>query len=131
MIGFVKNIENIAIANSNFRKVLYTGKNSQLVVMSLKPKEDIGLEKHASDQFFRVVEGHGEAILDGVRTKIEEGFAIVIPSGTDHNIINSGGRPLKVCTLYSPPNHRDGVVHETKAEAKSDNEKFDGKTTEN
>ncbi len=130
MKGFVQNIEDIAVKNNNFRQVLYTARNSQLVVMSLKPKEEIGMEVHKLDQFFRVEEGTGEAILDGVHTAIKGGFAIFIPAGENHNIINNGNVPLKLYTLYAPPNHRDGVVHHTRADAEKDNEHFDGKTTE-
>jgi len=130
MKGFVKSIENIAVKNVDFRQVLYTAKNCQLVVMSLKPKEEIGAEVHKLDQFFRVEEGTGEAVLDGVHTKIEAGFAVLVPAGTNHNIINTGNAALKLYTLYSPPNHRDGVIHHTRADAEKDNEHFDGKTTE-
>ncbi len=130
MKGFVKDIEALTIKNENFRQVLYTAKNCQLVVMALKPKEEIGLEVHNLDQFFRVEEGEGEAVLDGVRTAIRAGFAIVVPAGTKHNIINNGSAPLKLYTLYAPPNHRDGVVHHTRADAEADTEHFDGKTTE-
>ena len=130
MNGFVKDIEQIAIKNDEFRRVLYTAEHCQLVVMSLKPKEDIGAEVHTLDQFFRVEEGNGEAILNGVRTEIRAGFAVVVPAGANHNIINTGSVPLKLYTLYSPPNHRDGVVHHTRADAEADNEHFDGKTTE-
>jgi mannose-6-phosphate isomerase-like protein (cupin superfamily) len=98
--------------------------------MALKPKEDIGAEVHKLDQFFRVEEGTGEAILNGRRTQIRAGFAIVVPAGTIHNIINTGDAPMKLYTLYAPPNHRDGVVHHTRAEADADKEQFDGKTTE-
>jgi mannose-6-phosphate isomerase-like protein (cupin superfamily) len=96
----------------------------------LKPNEEIGAEVHKLDQFFRVEEGTGAAVLDGVRTAIRAGFAVVIPAGTNHNIINTGSAPLKLYTLYAPPNHQDGVVHRTRAEAEADNEHFDGKTTE-
>jgi mannose-6-phosphate isomerase-like protein (cupin superfamily) len=130
MKGFVQNIEDIAIKNKDFRQVLYTAKNCQLVVMSLKPKEEIGMEVHKLDQFFRVEEGTGEAILDGVHTVISAGFAVIVPAGANHNIINTGTASMKLYTLYSPPNHRDGVVHHTRAEAEADNEQFDGKTTE-
>ncbi len=130
MKGFVQDIEGLAIKNDEFRRVLYTAKYCQLVVMALKPKEEIGMEVHKLDQFFRVEEGSGEAILDGVRTSIQAGFAVVVPAGTNHNIINTGSVPLKLYTLYAPPNHRDGVVHHTRAEAEADNEHFDGKTTE-
>lgn len=130
MNGFVQNIEGLAIENSDFRRVLYTAKHCQLVVMSLKPKEEIGAEVHHLDQFFRVEEGTGVADLDGVRTAIGAGFAVVVPAGTNHNIINTGTGSLKLYTVYSPPNHRDGIVHHTRADAEADNEHFDGKTTE-
>lgn len=130
MKGFIQNIEDIAFKNNDFRQVLYTAKNCQLVVMALKPKEGIGMEVHQLDQFFRVEEGTGEVILDGVHTAIKTGFAILVPAGASHNIINTGSIPMKLYTLYSPPNHRDGVVHHTHAEAEKDNEQFDGKTTE-
>ncbi len=130
MKGFVKDIEAIAIKNDAFRQVLYTAKNCQLVIMALKPTEEIGAEVHKLDQFFRVEEGAGEAVLDGVHTAISAGFAVLVPAGTNHNIINTGSVSLKLYTLYAPPNHRDGVVHPTRADAEADNEHFDGKTTE-
>jgi mannose-6-phosphate isomerase-like protein (cupin superfamily) len=130
MRGFVQNIEDLVVKNAEFRRVLYTAKHCQLVLMALKAKEEIGAEVHTLDQFFRVEEGTGEAVLDGVRTGIQAGFAVVVPAGTNHNIINTGSAPLKLYTLYAPPNHRDGVVHHTRAEAETDNEHFDGKTTE-
>lgn len=130
MKGFVKDIEDLSVKNEEFRRVLYTAKHCQLVVMALKPKEEIGAEVHQLDQFFRVEEGAGDAVLDGVRTAIRAGFAVVVPAGTNHNIINTGTVPLKLYTLYAPPNHRDGVVHRTRAEADADTEEFDGKTTE-
>ena len=130
MKGFIKNIEDIAVKNKDFRQVLYTAKNCQLVIMALKPKEEIGMEVHKLDQFFRVEEGSGEAVLDGVSTLISAGFAVLVPAGTNHNIINTGSVPLKLYTLYAPPNHRDGVIHHSRAEAEKDNEHFDGKTTE-
>lgn len=130
MNGFIQDIESLAVKNDDFRQVIYTAKFSQLVLMALKPKEDIGAEVHKLDQFFRVEEGSGEAVLDGVRTPIRAGFAVVVPAGTNHNIINTGNVPMKLYTLYSPPNHRDGVVHHTRADAVADNEHFDGKTTE-
>jgi mannose-6-phosphate isomerase-like protein (cupin superfamily) len=98
--------------------------------MSLKPTEEIGMESHKLDQFFRVEEGSGEAILDGVRRPISAGFAIVVPAGANHNIFNTGNIPLKLYTLYAPPNHRDGIIHRTRADAEADNEQFDGRTTE-
>jgi mannose-6-phosphate isomerase-like protein (cupin superfamily) len=130
MKGFVQDIEDLAIKNGEFRRVLYTARNCQLVVMALKPTEEIGMEVHKLDQFLRVEEGAGEAVLDGVRTAISAGFAVLVPAGTNHNIINTGSAPMKLYTLYAPPNHRDGVVHHTRAEAEADNEDFDGKTTE-
>jgi len=130
MKGFVQNIEDIVNKNREFRKVLYTAANIQLVVMSLNPKEEIGVELHELDQFFRVEEGTGEALLEGLRTEISAGFAVLVPAGTKHNIINTGKVPLKLYTLYAPPNHRDGVVHRTRADAEKDTEHFDGKTTE-
>ena len=130
MKGFVHDIEHLAIKNSDFRRVLYTAKHCQLVLMALKPKEEIGAEVHKLDQFFRVEEGTGEAVLDGVRTTIKAGFAVLVPAGAKHNIINTGSVPLKLYTLYAPPNHRDGVVHHTRKEAEADTEHFNGKTTE-
>ena len=131
MKGFVANIEQIAIENETFRQVLYTAKNSQLVVMSLNPGEEIGEEVHTLDQFIRCEEGDGKAILDGTSHDIHAGFAIVVPSGAKHNIINtSNDKAMKLYTVYSPPNHRDGVIHTTKAAAESDTEHFDGITTE-
>jgi mannose-6-phosphate isomerase-like protein (cupin superfamily) len=130
MKGYVQDIESIAVKNVDFRQVLYTTRNCQLVVMALKPKEEIGAEVHKLDQFFRVEEGTGEAVLDGVRTAIRAGYAVVVPAGVNHNIINTSSVPLKLYTLYAPPNHRDGVVHHTRADAEADNEHFDGKTTE-
>jgi mannose-6-phosphate isomerase-like protein (cupin superfamily) len=130
MKGFVEDIEALSVENLHFRRVLYTAKNCQLVLMSLKPTEEIGMEVHELDQFFRVEEGSGEAILDGVRRPISAGSAIVVPAGANHNIINTGTVPLKLYTLYAPPNHRDGTIHRTRADADLDNEHFDGKTTE-
>jgi len=130
MKGFVKDIEDLAIKNDEFRRVLYTAKHCQLVVMALKPKEAFGAEVYKLDQFFRVEEGTGEAVLDGLRTAIRAGFAVVVPAGANHNIINIGDVPLKLYTLYAPPNHRDGVVHRTRHDAEADSEHFDGKTTE-
>jgi len=128
--GFIQDIESIAVDNREFRRVLYTAKSCQLVVMALKPQEEIGAEVHELDQFFRVEEGAGEAVLDGVRTEIRPGFAVLVPAGTRHNIVNTGSVPLKLYTLYAPPNHRDGVVHHSRADAEKDSEQFDGKTTE-
>lgn len=131
MKGYVSNIEKAALENEKFRQVLYTARNSQLVVMSLKVGEDIGEEVHQLDQFIRCEAGEGRAILDGVEHAISDGFAIVVPAGARHTIINtSPSAAMKLYSVYSPPNHRDGVVHNTKAEAEDDEEAFDGKTTE-
>lgn len=130
MDGFVQEIADIAVKNGDFRRVLYTAKHCQLVVMALRPKESIGAEVHKLDQFFRVEEGEGEAILSGLRTPIRAGFAVIVPAGVMHNIVNTGDGPMKLMTVYAPPNHRDGVVHHTRAEADADKEHFDGKTTE-
>ena len=130
MKGFVQNIEDLTVDNEDFRRVLYTATNCQLVVMALKPGEEIGMEVHKLDQFFRVEEGAGAAVLNGDRTEIRAGFAMLVPAGTNHNIVNTGTMPLKLYTLYAPPNHRDGVVHHTRDDAEADTEHFDGKTTE-
>ena len=132
MKGYVINIEKASLENENFRTVLYTAKNSQLVVMSLQPGEEIGMEVHQLDQFIRCESGQGKAILDGVEHDISDGFAVVVPTGTNHNIINnSPDKQLKLYTVYSPPNHKDSVVHRTKADAEADeSEHFDGRTTE-
>jgi mannose-6-phosphate isomerase-like protein (cupin superfamily) len=131
MKGYVVDIEKATKENKNFRKVLYTAKNSQLVVMSLSPGEEIGEELHDLDQFIRIEKGKGKAVLDAVEHKIEDDYAVVIPAGTRHNIINtSDDKEMKLYTIYSPPEHRDGVIHKTKAEALSDDEHFDGVTTE-
>jgi len=130
MKGYVQNIEKAAERNTTFRTVLYTAKNCQLVVMSLKLGEDIGPEVHKLDQFFRIEEGEGKAVLDGIEHRIKPGFAILVPAGTHHNIINGSSGSMKLYTLYAPPNHRDGVVHATKSDAEADKEHFDGTTTE-
>ena len=130
MNGYVQDIESIAIGNTDFRRVLYTARSCQLVVMSLEPRQDIGSEVHRLDQVFRVEAGRGEAEIDGVRTPIRAGFAVIVPAGARHNIINTGPEPLKLYTLYAPPNHRDGVVHHTRAAADADTEHYDGKTSE-
>ncbi|MGC8981702.1 MAG: cupin domain-containing protein [Minisyncoccia bacterium] len=131
MKGYFDNIEKVTKENNNFRKVLYTGRYMQLVVMSLRPNEEIGEEVHGLDQFLRVEEGEGRAIVDDQVYEIRDGSAIIVPAGTKHNIINtSSEKPLKLYTIYAIPNHRDGVIHTTKEEAISDNEHFDGKTTE-
>lgn len=127
--AYVQDIEALATANVDFRCVLYTAQHSQLVLMALRPGEEIGAEVHTLDQFFRVEFGTGVAEIEGVRTPIAPGFAVLVPAGTRHNIINTGSEPLKLYTLYSPPNHRDGVVHRTRADAEADTEHFDGVTT--
>src|SRR3989344_4833730 len=111
MEGYVVDIEKATLENENFRTVLYTGKFSQLVVMSIPPGGDIGEEVHTLDQFLRCEAGEGKAVLDGVEHAIHNGFSIVVPAGARHNIINTGDEPLKLYTVYAPPNHRDGVVH--------------------
>ena len=130
MKGFVQDIESLAVRNDDFRRVLYTAKHCQLVLMALKPGEEIGAEVHTLDQFFRVEEGTGEAVLDGQRTAVRPGFAILVPAGARHNIVNTGSAPLKLYTLYAPPNHRDRVVHHTRSDAEHDDEHFDGRTSE-
>ncbi len=131
MKGYVTNIEKDSLENDNFRKVLYTAKNSQLVVMSIKLGEDIGEEVHELDQFIRCEAGEGKAVLDDVEHEISDGYAVIIPAGTKHNIINtSSDKLLKLYTIYSPPEHRDGVLHQTKEQAMADDEHFNGKTTE-
>ncbi|CAN5574863.1 cupin domain-containing protein [soil metagenome] len=128
--GYVHNIETLALENNDFRQVIYTAEHCQLVVMALKPGEDIGSEVHQLDQFLRVEQGTGEAILDEVTTSIKAGFAILVPAGITHNIINTGSESMKLYTLYAPPNHRDGVIHHTRADAQKDREHFDGTTTQ-
>ena len=131
MKGFVADIEGLAEENRDFRRVLYTAKHLQLVLMSLAPGEDIGEEVHEDrDQFFRVEEGSGEVWIDGTRSAIKAGSAMIAPAGARHNVINSGDRPLKLYTLYAPPEHRDGTIRATKVEAISREEHFDGKTSE-
>lgn len=127
MNGYVVNLEKVTAENDKFRQVLYTAKHSQLVLMSLEPRQDIGEEVHELDQFIRVEKGDSKAVLDGVEHILADGYAVVIPAGTRHNIINtSDADKMKLYTLYSPPNHRDGVIHETKEEAEADDEHFDG-----
>lgn len=131
MKGFVTNIEEATLANDDFRRVLYTARNCQLVVMSIPGGSDIGEEVHDGDQFIRVEEGAGQSILDGVERELTAGSVIVIPAGVKHNIKNlSEHDALKVYTLYAPPHHRDAVVHATKEDAEKDTEHFDGKTTD-
>ncbi len=131
MRGFNTNIEKETLENTNFRKVLYTGKHSQLVLMSLKPNEEIGMEVHTdNDQFFRIESGHGKCIIDGNSYDLIDGSVIIVPSGAEHNVINtSDTEDLKLYTIYSPAHHKDGIVKATKEEAENGPE-FDGKTTE-
>ncbi len=114
---YVQNLEKDTVDNENFRKVLSTTSKSQLVVMSLLPGEDIGEEVHDVDQFIRIEQGKGRAILDGKEFEIEDDFAIVIASGTKHNIVNTGSEKMKLYTIYTPPEHKDGTIHKTKADA--------------
>ena len=131
MKGFVQDIEKLTTENDNFRKVLYTGQYLQLVLMTLKPGEEIGAEVHEDhDQFFRVEEGSGQVVIDDNTYPIKDDDAIIVPAGARHNVINNGTGPLKFYTLYGPPEHREGVVHATKSEADASEEHFDGKTTE-
>jgi mannose-6-phosphate isomerase-like protein (cupin superfamily) len=132
MKGFWTPIEKATLENENFRQVLYTAKHSQLVLMSLKPKEEIGMEIHPdNDQFFRFEKGQGRAVIDGHVYEIQDGVAIVVPAGAEHNVVNtSETESLKLYTIYSPAHHQDGIVRKTKEEAEADSPEFDGKTTE-
>jgi len=132
MQGYKDNIEKLTLENENFRKVLYTGKHSQLVLMSLKPKEEIGEEVHdESDQFFRFEKGTGKVIIDGNEKSVSDGDAVIVPVGAKHNIINtSESEPLKLYTIYSPAHHKDQTIHQTKEQAETDSEHFDGITSE-
>lgn len=132
MKGFMTtDIEGLAAANRDFRRVLYTGKNLQLVLMSLLPGEAIGDEVHETrDQFFRIEQGEGEVWIDGVNSRIEKDHAVIVPAGARHNLVNTGEQSLRLYTLYALPEHRDGTVHATKADAESSDEHFDGNTSE-
>lgn len=131
MKGFVENIEKLTEENDDFRRVLYTGKHLQLVLMTLQPGEDIGEEVHeGTDQFFRVEEGAGEVWIDGQKTPIEDDDAVVVPAGARHNVVNTGSEPLRLYTIYGPPEHKDRIVRATKADAEAREEHFDGATTE-
>jgi mannose-6-phosphate isomerase-like protein (cupin superfamily) len=132
MKGFCQNIELETIENNNFRKVLYTSKHSQLVLMSLKPKEEIGMEVHPdNDQFFRFEKGQGKVIIDGNEYQISDGFAVVVPAGAQHNVINVSEKDdLKLYTIYSPAHHKDQIVRATKEDATAKEAEFDGTTTE-
>jgi len=131
--GYIKNIETETLDNTHFRKVLYTGQYSQLVVMSLQPGEDIGREVHNStDQFIRIESGSGIALINGIETVVSDDDAIVIPAGAEHNVTNTGDNVMKLYTVYGPAEHRDGVIHETQHDAEQNHkhDHFDGKTTE-
>ena len=133
MKGYVGNIEDATVDNENFRRVLYTGKNLQLVLMTLRPGEEIGEEVHEDrDQFFRVEEGEGTVYIDGAANAVKDDFAVIVPAGARHNVVNSGTEPLRLYTLYGPPEHKDKVVHKTKAQAERDhdNDEWTGETTE-
>lgn len=131
MKGFVEDIEKLTKDNDDFRRVLYTGRHLQLVLMTIQPGEDIGEEVHEGhDQFFRVEDGKGEVLIDGKRTKIEDDDAIIVPAGARHNVVNTGKKPLRVYTIYGPPEHVDATVHPTKVDALAHHEHFDGRTTE-
>lgn len=131
MKGYVDNIEALTLANKNFRKVLYTAKFCQLVLMSLEPKQEIGEEIHDGDQFFRFEKGEAKVIIDGVEYLVKDGSAIIVPAGAKHNVVNtSESQSLKLYTIYAPPHHRDQTIHPTKENALGDKEHFEGKTTE-
>lgn len=131
MKGFVDNIQTLTEENSDFRNVLYTGKNLQLVLMAIQSGEEIGEETHKEhDQFFRIEKGEGEIIIYGHRSAIKSGDAMIVPAGVRHNVINTGKTPLQLYTIYAPPEHADGTVRATKADATALKEHFDGKTTE-
>ncbi|MCC6826518.1 MAG: cupin domain-containing protein [Acidobacteria bacterium] len=132
MKGYKTNIEKDTLKNKNFRKVLYSGPHLQLVLMSLKPKEEIGLEVHwENDQFLRFEGGRGRVEIDGNKYTVKDGDAVIVPAGAEHNVINtSASEDLKLYTIYAPPHHKDQIVRRTKAEAEANDEDFDGKTTE-
>jgi len=132
MRGFKTNIEKDTLDNENFRKVLYTAKHSQLVLMNLRPGEEIGTEIHLdNDQFFRFEKGQGKVIIDGNEYEVSDGSAVVVPAGAEHNVINtSNNEELKLYTIYSPAHHKDGIIRATKDDAEADSPEFDGKTTE-
>jgi mannose-6-phosphate isomerase-like protein (cupin superfamily) len=131
MKGYVDDIQTATLRNTDFRRVVYTGSNLQLVLMTLQPGDEIGEETHDDrDQFFRIEEGKGVIVIDGRRHEVQDDFAVIVPAGARHNVINSGGTPLKLYTVYGPPEHRDAVVHRTRSDAADDDEHFDGVTTE-
>ena len=131
--GYSDNIEELTLQNTDFRRVLYTGKNLQLVLMTLKPGEEIGEEVHEDkDQFFRFESGTGEVRINDKPNPVEDGMAVIVPAGAKHNVVNTGDEPLTMYTLYGPPDHKDKTVHTTKAQAEKDhdNDEYDGKPTE-
>jgi mannose-6-phosphate isomerase-like protein (cupin superfamily) len=129
--GFIASIEALTVDNTDFRRVLYTGKKLQLVLMAIAPGQDIGEEVHPDvDQFFRVEQGEGELRINGVATRVKSDDAFIVPAGATHNVANTGSGPLKLYTIYAPPEHRDGIVRATKADAQASEAHFDGKTTE-
>jgi mannose-6-phosphate isomerase-like protein (cupin superfamily) len=131
--GYVDDVQRATLDNETFRTALYTGEHLQLVVMTLKPGEEIGEEVHEDrDQFFRFEQGTGEVVIDGKANPVEDDFAAIVPAGARHNVRNTGSEPLKFYTIYGPPEHKDKVVHRTKAQAEADhdNDEWDGKTTE-
>jgi mannose-6-phosphate isomerase-like protein (cupin superfamily) len=128
MKGYLTDIEKETRANDDYRRVLYTARHSQLVLMSIEPGDEIGEETHELDQFIRIEAGEGKAVLDGTEHALKDGMALVIPEGTRHNVINTGDQPLKLYSVYSPPEHKDGTVHRAKADERE--EHFDGVTSE-
>ena len=128
MKGFITHIEQETLSNNDYRRVIYTARHSQLVLMSIEPGGEIGEEVHELDQFLRFESGEGKVVLDGEETAVEGGDAVLVPEGARHNVINTGSGPLKLYTIYSPPNHKDGTVEHTKADEYE--ERFDGETTE-
>jgi len=128
MKGYITNIEEATLSNTDYRRVLYTSKFSQLVLMNIQPGDEIGMEIHHLDQFIRIEQGTAKAILDGVEHELKADFAVVVPAGTQHNIVNTGDTELKLYTVYSPPEHKDGIVEATKAQEIEDH--FDGVTSE-
>jgi mannose-6-phosphate isomerase-like protein (cupin superfamily) len=132
MKGYFTDIEKETVANNDFRRVLYTGKHTQLVLMSLAPNEEIGMEIHKdNDQFFRFESGAGKVVIDDTTYQVKDGSAVIVPAGARHNVINTSDKTsLNLYTLYSPPHHKDGIVRATKAEAEANDEEFDGTTSE-
>ena len=131
MKGFADDIEKLTLENDDFRRVLYTGKNIQLVLMTIQPGEDIGEEVHEDrDQFFRFESGGGEVVIDGVANRVKADHGVIVPAGARHNVVNTGSEPLRLYTIYGPPEHLEGTVEKTKADADASHEHFDGRTTE-